>query len=839
LFGSIQPVIRHLSSVIDQRPTINSQRPTKIKSMFKNYLKTSLRFLSKNKTYSFINIFGLALGTLCCIYIILYVTDQYSYDKQHPDAKNIYRVTTDLSLPGDKHHGATTSPPIVPTMKKDFGEVVQYCRIAPTLGVSKHLLKFKEKSIYEENGVYADSTFFDLFTYHFVYGNPATALKAPFSIVLMKPIADKLFGNEDPLGKTITMENGYGKNDFKVMGVIDESLGKSNISANFIMTMNSGGIGEYTATTDAWAGNNYTSSFIKVRPDADIILLEKKFPPFIHKYAGEQMKAMGMEKQVHLQPLLSIHTTGGYENENVKPVSSSFLNIMILIAVLIQIIACINFMNLSTARASKRAKEVGVRKVIGAGRFALIKQFLSESLFLSLIGILIALPLLLIALPYFNQITQADIQLSLFRDYRLWLFLIMLVLVTGFLAGSYPAFYLSAFQAIKVIKGNFSNHVSAAGIRRTLVIFQFVLSIVLITSIIIIYSQLNFIKNKDLGFDKKQKLIFSFYTESTQDKMTSFANDLRELKEVQGFSMANNYLGQFVPQDHGVFPPGGNMTTSIDAQNISTDEFFVKTNGIKIISGRDFMRNDSGKVLINETLCRRLGLKPETAPGTRLYSEYKPDPMYFVDVVGVMKDFNYNSLHKEVKPFMFQYEGRANRLDRLVVAVNSDNYKSVLEKMSAIWHKDLPAVPFEFEFLDEVVQKQYESEVTLGNIINSFTLMAIIISALGLFGLASFSAEQRSKEIGIRKVLGASVSGIVQLLSKDFLKLVGISFIVATPIAWWAMNKWLQGFNYRVPISWWMFAIAGFIAVLIALFTVSSQAIRAAVAKPTKSWKTE
>ena len=807
--------------------------------MFKNYLKTSLRFLSKNKTYSFINIFGLALGTLCCIYIILYVTDQYSYDKYQPDAKNIYRVATSLQLTQDKHNNATASPPIVPAMKKDFGEVLQYVRVVPTLGASKHLMIYKETSIYEEDAVYADSTFFEIFTYHFLYGNAANALKAPFTIVLKKSVADKIFGKEDPLGKTIRIENGYGKENYKVTGVIDESLGKSILKFNMLISMNSGGMGAYTYNNDQWAGNNYTYSFVKLRPDANPEALEKKLPAFLNKYGGTQMKDMGMTKQLHLLPLLSLHTASGYEFDMSKTVSSSFLYILILIAVLIQVIACINFMNLSTARASKRAKEVGVRKVIGAGRFALIKQFLSESLFLSLIGILIALPLLLIALPYFNQITQADIHLSLFRDYRLWLFLVLLVLVTGFLAGSYPAFYLSAFQAIKVIKGNFSNHVSAAGIRRTLVIFQFVLSIVLITSIIIIYSQLNFIKNKDLGFDKKQKLIFSFYTESTQDKMASFANDLRELKEVQGHSMANNYLGQFVPQDHGVFPPGGNMTTSIDAQNISTDEFFVKTNGIKIIAGRDFIRNDSGKVLINETLCRRLGLKPEKAPGTRLYSEYKPDPMYYVDVVGVMKDFNYNSLHGEVKPFMFQYEGRANRLDRMVVAVNSDNYKSVLEKMATIWHKDLPAVPFEFEFLDEVVQKQYESEITLGNIINSFTLMAIIISALGLFGLASFSAEQRSKEIGIRKVLGASVSGIVQLLSKDFLKLVGISFIVATPIAWWAMNKWLQGFNYRVTISWWMFALAGFIAVLIALFTVSSQAIKAAVANPTKSLKTE
>jgi putative ABC transport system permease protein len=807
--------------------------------LFKNYLKTSFRFLLKNKTYSFINIFGLALGTLCCIYIILYVTDQYSYDKHQPDAKNIYRITSQLDLAGDKHNSGAASPPIAPTMKKDFGEVVQYARLTSTLGVVKNLLTYKEKSIYEDNALYADSTFFELFKYHFIYGNPANALREPFSLVLFKPVAIKLFGNEDPMGKTITMENGYGKQNFKITGVIDESLGKSNISGSMLMSMNSGGIGTYTYNNTQWAGNNYTYSFVKLRSDANVSSLEKKLQPFLDKYGGAQMKEMGMKKSLKLQSLLSMHTTAGIEHDMVTPVGSSFLNMLILIAVLIQVVACINFMNLSTARASKRAKEVGVRKVIGAGRYALVKQFLAESLFLSFIGILIALPLLIVAMPMLNQITQADIHMTLFRDFRLWIFLVLLVLVTGFLAGSYPAFYLSAFQAIKVIKGNFTNQVSAAGIRRSLVVFQFVLSIVLITSIIIIYSQLNYIKSMNLGFDRKQKLIFSFYTESTQNKMSALANDLRAIPEVRGTTVSNYYLGQFVERDHGVYPPGGNMTTSIDAQDIETDENFVKVNGIHLLSGRDFRKNDTGYVLINETLCRRLGLKPETAPGIKLYSQYKPNPMEVVEIAGVMKDFNYNSLHQEVKPLQLVYDVNQGRFDKMIVSVNSDNYTSLLAKLKSAWNKNLTAVPLEFQFEDDVVQGQYQSEITLGNIINSFTVMAILISSLGLFGLASFSAEQRSKEIGIRKVLGASVSGIVQLLSKDFLKLVAISFVIGAPIAWWAMHKWLAGFAYQTPVTWWMFALAGLIAIFIAMFTVSFQAIRAAIANPTKSLKME
>lgn len=808
--------------------------------MFKNYFTTTFRNLWKNKTYSFINIFGLAVGTLCCLYILVYVQDQYSYDKHHTNAKNIYRITTSLSVTGDKHTNATSSPPIAPAMKNDFAEVQQFTRVITTIGVKQHLLRYKEKSFYEKEAVFVDSTFFDVFNYHFTNGNPKNALIEPYSIVLLKTTADKLFGNEDPINKLIQIDNTYGKHDFKVTGVVDESLGKSHIHANLFITMNSGGIGGYVLENQMWAGNNFTNSYVKLNEKADVAALDKKLPAFLNKYGQQQLKELGMQKQLHLQPVGSIHTTTFYENEmgTDKPVSPSFLYILLLIALLIQVIACINFMNLSTARASKRAKEVGVRKVIGASKKDLINQFLGESFFLSLTGVLIALPLLLITLPYLNQITQASIKLSFLSDYRLWLILAGLVITTGFLAGSYPAFYLSAFQAIKVIKGNFSNHASAAGIRRSLVVFQFVLSIVLIAGIIIIYSQLNYISKKDLGFEKDQRLIFSFYTKDSQIKIPSFSNDLRQMSDIKAVSSSNNYLSQFVFNDMGVYLAGGNMASSIDAQFITTDEYFVKANGIKLISGRDFRLYDSGKVLINETLAKRLGLISEKAIGTRLYSQYAPEPVTYVEVAGVMKDFNYSSLHLEVKPFMISYDPKRSNA-HITVAAHSKNYKQLLGKIESIWHKDLPETPFEYAFLDAEIQKQYDTEVTLSRIINSFTLMAILISCLGLFGLATFSAEQRNKEIGIRKVLGASVSGIVQLLSKDFLKLVLVAIVIATPIAWWAMNKWLQGFAYRINISWWMFAIAGVVAIFIALFTVGFQAIKAAVSNPVKSLRTE
>jgi len=702
------------------------------------------------------------------------------------------------------------------------------------------MLKYKDKSFGENGLVYVDSTFFDVLSYHFVYGkNTRDLLAQPYSIVLSKPTAVKLFCNEDPVGKVITIDNTYGKHDFKVNGVVDESLGKTHITANIFVTIRSGGFGRFLLNNSQFAGNNFMCAYIKLRPGTDPAVLEKKLPGFLNRYGAQQLKALGMTKSLHLQPIASVHTTPGYESEISKTISPTLLYLLAGIAIMIQLIACINFMNLSTARASKRAKEVGVRKVVGAERSDLVKQFLGESFLLTLIGVLLAIPLLYMAIPYLNQVTQTNIQVTFLSNFSIWLMLIGIVAITGVVAGSYPAFYLSAFQAIKVMKGNFTSQVSASGIRRSLVVFQFFLAIVLITSIIIIYSQLNYIKNKDLGFDKNQKLIFTFYTGDTRQKMNTLATDLRQLAEVKQVSLSDRYVSQQTAGDFPVYL-AGNPSASVDAYNMAADEKFVNTNGIKIIVGRDFDVTDTSKTLVNETLCKRLGLTPEKAPGTRLFSKYFDGTIQHFDIVGVMKDFNYNSLHGEIGPFMIFHNGNpANYFSYMTVSVNSIDYSSLLSKMGEVWKKNLPGFPFEYTFLDQEVQKQYEAEISLSKIINSFTIMAILISCLGLFGLVAFSAEQRQKEIGIRKVLGASVAGVVGLLSKEFVKLVGIAFILATPLSWWAMNKWLEAFAYKVPVSWWMFAAAGALSIAIALITVSFQEIKAALMNPVKSLKME
>ena len=807
--------------------------------MFANYIKTTLRFLQRNKTFSLINIIGLSIGTLCCLYILLYVRDQYQYDKHHNNTADIYRVGSKLKKTSEGVQSMRSSvvAPIAPLLKKDFGEIQMYVRVVPMLGIDKHLLRYQEKAVFEKDAVYVDSLFFDLFSYHFVYGKPSTALKDPNSIVLLQSVSEKIFGHEDPVGKTISLENVNGKKDFTVKAVVNESPGKSHLKADIFITMNSGDMGNYVLTTDSWTRNGYIDTYVKLRPGTEVASLEKKFPAFVERYGGKQLKTSGIEQSLFLQHLTEIHTDNQLEGYKFsKPVSTTFLTILLVIAILIQVIACINFMNLSTARASKRAKEVGVRKVIGAGKKQLIQQFMGESFLISLASVFIAIPLLIVVLPFLNNITEANIQLSFLTDPMVWLLLATIVIITGLVAGSYPAFYLSAFNAIKVIKGNFSNQVSVTGIRKSLVVFQFVLSITLIIGIIIIYSQLNYLKNKDLGFERDQRLIFTFNTDAAMGHIPSFLNDVRQIAGVKEVSNATKYLSSPLFYSNGFFLKGENDAASRITDFIISDEYFVRANGIKLISGRDFLPTDSAKVLINASMMKKLNLTPQTAPGTLLYDNQDR----VEEIVGVMNDFNYSSLHKEVNNFLvWMRKPKDNIWPTVIASTRTSNYKELLSKIETVWKKNIPEEPFSYSFLDQKVQQQYESEISLSRIINLFTVIAILISCLGLFGLAAFSAQQRSKEIGVRKVLGASVTSVARLLSKEFLKLVMIAFIISAPVAWLASDKWLEGFAYKVDISWWMFAIAAVVVMAIALLTVSFQAIRAGMSNPVDALKTE
>ncbi len=799
--------------------------------MLAHYLKTIFRQLLTNKAFSGINIAGLTLGTFCCLYLLIYVNEQYRYDTHHDRASDIYRVTSFFESEGDKSSlMATTSPPTAPAMKNEFSEIEEYTRLVSPPGTREHLLRYGDKSFVETEGMYADSTFFDVFSYHFRYGSSAQALKQPYTLVLSAATAEKLFGTEDPIHKVIELENTYGKHAYTVTGVVDNDLGKTHISARFFISMNSGGIGEFVRSDQTWVGNNFVSSYVKLRKHTDAPALEAKLPAFVNRFAGDLLRQQHRRKSLHLQPVGSIHTSPEYTAGGDGTVSPKFLTILLVIGALIQFAACINFMNLATARSAKRAKEVGIRKVAGALKSDLVKQFLGESVLLSVLAVTLALPLLALCLPYLNQLAGTDITLSFFRQRQTWMLVLGVVLLTGVLAGSYPAFYLSGFNITRIIKGNFTSNVSAANIRKGLVITQFVVSVVLITGILVINRQLRFMTGKDLGYAREQRVVINFSTSGARQQIPAFRSEISKLSGVRSVTNANNYPSQFIFNDMLSHTPGQPMDEARDVQMMFVNSGFIHTLGLTLLSGSDFQPSDRGKVIVNEATLRELGIRPEKAVGTPLIGTSDT-----LEIAGVIRDFNVASLREPIRPFALAYSPYDGELPYVIVATRSADYPTLLRQLEKQWHSLVPDAPFQYTFLDEQVANQYASERTLLRITNAFTGMAIFISCLGLLGLSAFTAEKRARELSIRKILGASARSLATLLSKEFAGLVVVASVIAFPIAWYGMHSWLEGFAYRIELSWWMFVMAGASALVIALLTVSFQSIKSALANPTKA----
>jgi putative ABC transport system permease protein len=798
--------------------------------MFKNYLKTSLRFLATNKSFSLLNIAGLSIGTLCCIYILVYVREQYSFDRSFEDAGRIYRVTSRMEAGAHSFRLQATTPPLLAAaLETDFSDKLTFTQICPTIGADEHIIWYNNKVVYEKEAYEVDSHFFNVFNFRFVAGSPDSAYDKPGKVILSRSLAEKLFGKSNPIGKDISVQNSYGEFGVSVCGVV-ESSGNSSVAANIFFTMGPTKYANVFLNGDRGLERYFAYTFIRLYPGTSTEDLGKKLTASLYKRlrepAGNLPKA-----ELQLQPIGKIHTTAGYDLEMGKTVSSFFLAMLIGLAALIQLIACINFMNLATARASKRAKEVGIRKIIGAGNKGLVLQFLVESCILSVAAVLIALPLLIIVLPWINKATGVDFPRTVFADPVVWCLLFGVAVITGLLAGSYPAFYLSDFRPAKVIKGDFTSHMSVASLRRSLVIFQFVLSIILIVGMIVIRQQLDFIRNKDLGFNKESQLVVSFHSRVSMKYANYFAMAIRQIPEVKVVSLTDNYPGALIYQTARVYRIGADPATATSIKTLSSDEYFLKTMGIQLISGRDFHFKDTGMVLVNQSLASGLGLNAATAPGTTIFDW---DGRHYM-IAGVMRDFNFQSLHETVTPFMVAYSFGETALDHLLINANSKHYSSLLSRMEAIYKQRVFVGELDCKTLSDEIALLYKTEVIMSRIINSFTVMAIIISCLGLFGLAAFNAEQRTKEIGIRKVMGASVTGIVQLLSVDFLKLICISFLISVPIAWWVMNEWLKIFVYHIQIPWWTFGIAGGATIVAGMTVVSFQAAKAAVVNPVVS----
>ncbi|HQW92203.1 MAG TPA: ABC transporter permease [Ferruginibacter sp.] len=818
--------------------------------MIKTYFKIAWNNLKKNKIFSFINIFGLSVGLASCMLITLYILNEISYDRYQHKGDQIYQLGTTFIKQGEEMHMPNTPAPMVQAMQMEFPEVEQTARLMGLFAEDKTLMQYKEKngeprSFYETKGYLADSTFFRMFTYHFTEGNPVTALNEPKTVVLSEEIAKKLFGDQPALNKLVHISSSTnGDNDFLVTGVFKPYDKPSHIDGRFFLSVKGGDIEEYIKENGAnFANNNMFFSYLQLKPGSDIKNLQAKFPAFIDKYAGKDLKAQGYGKKQFLTALKDIHLRSGMDKNVTPSGSKTYLYILASIAFFTLLIACINFMNLSTARSSKRSAEVGIRKVLGAEKGSLVRQFLGESVFMSLIAFVFAFTLTELLLPAFNSVSGKNLSLSFSQDSLIIAVFFLLSVITGLFAGSYPAFYLSSFKPISVLKGRLSNSLAAVSLRKGLVVFQFIISVVLIIASVVITNQMHYLRSADLGFEKERQVIIPLRSGTAKNMYASYKNELTKLSQIRSVGASLYNPGIFNPSDNLIYKEGQTMNDAKRTRMNWVDAGYLKTLNMKPVTGRlfseEFPADTNYRMILNETAVKEVGFaSAQDAVNKKVYFDYQGQ-QYGFEIVGVLKDFHFEDLHLPITPYGYQLSSSHNQFNYMVVHAKPGDMGSLLKTLETTWHSLNPQEPFEYSFLDDDFQKNYEAETRLSSIVSYFTLIAILICCLGLFGLATFSAEQRIKEIGVRKVLGASVAGIVALLSKDFLKLVVIAIVIATPLAWYVMHKWLQDFAYRIHISWWIFLLAGIIAAVIAFVTISLQAIRAANANPVKSLRTE
>ena len=789
--------------------------------MYRNYFKVALRNILRNKTFSVINISGLAIGITCCILILLYIQNELSFDRFHDKADNIYRVGMEMIGPEGSDRGSQTTAAVGPTMVNDFPEILETVRFNSINGY----LNFKDKNYFVQDILYTDSTIFKVFSFELIIGNPGKALSDPYSIVLTEETAEKIFGKENPVGKFIRLNN---KEDLTITGIVKSPPENSHIQFNSLISFSS--LYEDSRLRMDWNGGWRYYTYIELMDGFPVKELEEKIPDFMYKYINKKYEQLGYSLHPIFEPLKRIYL---YSDLGAGPgPSGSLSNIYIFsaIAFFILMIACINFMNLTTAQSAGRAREVGIRKVIGAGRKQLIRQFLGESVLLSFIGLIIALILIEIVIPGYNNLIGRKISLYGISAWWLIFGIPLFILIVGVLAGSYPSFYLSSFQPLKVIKGIFTSGSGKSGLRNTLVIFQFIISIVLIICTGTIYNQLNYIRNKEPGFDKENIVILPLVSDETRGNNEIIKTAFKSIPDIIEVSASSDYPGHGFTRN-GYLPEGFEEPIMIHVVDVDYD--FIKTVGLEILKGRSFSRefsSDPKAYLINETCAKHLGWGEPIAKIISRGGDHQ--------VIGLVKDFHFASLYHKIEPLIFTMKPYMG-YSYLSVRINSGNINTTLNQLKKQWEKVVPGEAFDYIFLDESFNRVYRAEQQFGKILLYFAILTIIIACLGLFGLASFSTERRTKEIGIRKVMGSSVSGVVILLSREFTRWVLIANIVAWPVAYYGIKKWLQNFEYRIDFPVWIFFATALLVFLIAIFTVSYQAVKAARANPVDALKYE
>jgi putative ABC transport system permease protein len=802
--------------------------------MFKNYLKIAFRNLIRHKGYSFINIIGLSVGLACAILILLWVQNELSFDSHHKKKSQIYRVVVEFDIEGRR--GAYTPPPMAAALKADFPEVLQVTRLGPW--VSNWLVRYGDKSFLEKNIKGADAAVFDVFTIPFVRGNPGTAFKKPKSIVLTENMARKYFGNQNPLGKTISINDP--KNTYEVTGVVEDCPENTHFYFDFIRHREWERVG--------W-GSHCLFTYVVLPEGYNPAKLEDKLPDFVvrnmtnyfqREYGLSPQKYLEDGKNVFrlwLQPLGDIHLNSTVIDQTANRGNYSSIYIFSLVAFFILFIACINFINLSTARSSTRIKEVGIRKVMGAHRSMLIRQYLGEAVLVSFISSILALLLVELVLPLYSQLIGRSLNFS--GQPVFFLILLILASLIGLMAGFYPAFFLSSFQPLAVLKSRFRTGTRRSGLRTVLVVFQFAITIIIFLSMFIIFKQSRFLQDARLGFNQDQVLVIH-RAYALGDRLKAFKNELLAYPEISCVSYTDSLPGRhFDPNGHHL--EGRPLSDGYTLYTMSGDHDFARLLDLDLVQGRFFSESvasdATSAVVINEAAVKKLGL--ENPVGKRFLKEYGgAKEGEYVTIIGVLKDFHFHSLHTKILPMVIRNIA-GERGSYISVKLSTHDISRALKNIKKKWVDFSSQQPFVYSFLDEDFNNLYEADIKTGKILGLFFLLSIFISCLGLFGLSAFMAEQKTKEIGIRKVLGASVPGVVFLLSRETSKWVILGNLVAWPIAWYAMHTWLQNFAFRISLEWWYFALAGLLGLVVALVTVGYQTIKAATSNPVDSLRYE
>jgi putative ABC transport system permease protein len=800
------------------------------KEMLKNYLKIAFVNLKKHKAFSFINIFGLAIGLACCILIAAYVFHELSYDKFHEKADRIYRLRSELKISGEYLDIPKSSPPMAEYLVQNYPEVngaVRFRRIG------RVPVRYRDNLNYEDHIFFADNSVFDIFTFSMVKGDPRTALSTAHSIVITEEMAQKYFGSEDPIGKLLNINN---QSDYRVTGVMKKVPHKSHFVFNMLCSFETFAQNNKREMQNWLSINNYT--YVLLEKGADYKQLELKLPEMIEKRVGAMLKYVKGEMVLSLQPLTSIHLHSDLMQEISGNSNIVYVYIFSAIALFILIIACINFMNLSTARSTNRAREVGLRKVLGADRGKIIRQFLSESILNSIISCILALILVDLTLPLFRSISGIDLRIDYVQNFWLIPGLVGLALFVGLIAGSYPAFFLSAFQPTRVLKGEFKAGKAGNRFRSVLVIVQFTISIVLIVGTIVVFNQLNYMKNERLGFQKDQVVVIPISDESTLGSLRPVKRELENHTGIVSVAASSHVPGQ-TTYVNPFIPEGFALDQMQYMGELYIDHEFIPTMGIEIVAGRNFSEefttDTSESVIINETAVKKFGW--DNPVGKTIGDVSVSQKINKYTVIGVVKDFHMESLRKRIMPLFIGCT--THNINSLSVRIRPEKIPETISFLRNKMREIDPLRPFEYFFLDDSFDAQYRAEERLSRVFSYFAILAIFVASLGLFGLASFTAEQRTKEIGIRKVLGASVTGIVVLLSKEFTKWVLVANGIAWPIAYFSLHKWLEGFAYRTNLTLTAFIVSMGISFVIALLTVSFQALRTAVANPVDSLRYE